>query len=248
MNAMVFAAGVGSRLRPLTDTLPKPLITVGGATMLDRTLLRLQDAGIERCAVNVHHLAPLIINHLESQWQGERMQVTVSDESDRLLDTGGGLAKAWPLIKGSGAVMVHNADILTDFPLHELIDAHRRTDADVTLLVSDRTTSRKLLFDSGGRMRGWTNVDTGEVRPAALRPLADLNAYGFCGIHILSDKAVDVLVDEYCRDGIEPFSITKFYIDFCNRLDIRCLVMQPGYQWFDIGKPATLAAARKAVE
>lgn len=247
VNAMVFAAGIGSRLRPLTDTCPKALIEVGGKKMLGRVLDNLAAAGIAEAVVNIHHHAGMVAEFIRSR-QAMPPAVTISDESDCLLDTGGGLVKAAPMLAGADATLVHNADIATDVDLAAMIGAHFASGADVTLLAVDRPTSRKLIFDRDGLMTGWLNTATGATRPprpeAGLRPGEE--ALGFCGIHLLSGRALEELVAYARRNSRERFSITDFYIDSCAALDIRRLTPAEAFEWHDIGRHATLEAARRA--
>ena len=146
MKAMIFAAGLGTRLAPLTDTCPKALIPVGDSPMLSRVIVRLRDAGVSEIIVNVHHHAGMIKDYLAAHDFG--LPVQVSDESDRLLDTGGGVLKAAPLLRGDGPVVLYNADIFSDFPLEEMMERHNSSGADITLLADSRDTSRYLLFST----------------------------------------------------------------------------------------------------
>lgn len=242
LKAMVFAAGIGSRLRPLTDRCPKALIDVGGQPMLGRVLAKLRDAGVRTAVVNIHHHAAMVADWLASH-DFSPMKVVVSDESDLLLDTGGGLLRALDLMGCDSDVVVHNADILTDFPLAEMIEAHRASGADATLLVDpERESSRRLLFDPATlRMRGWTNTATGAVRPAGL-DAADCSRMAFGGVHVLAPSMLRRL--KGYRQPTDVFSIMDFYIDSCAAADIRGHIPSAPYAWFDIGRPATLEAAR----
>lgn len=241
MKAMIFAAGLGTRLAPLTDTCPKALIEVGGVPMLRRAIERLRDAGVSEIVVNVHHHAGMIKNYLAQNDFGVR--VSVSDESDRLLDTGGGVVKAAPMLAGEESVILYNADIFTDFPIDEMVGTHRASGADVTLLVDDRKTSRYLLFDSDGRMAGWCNVTTGEERtPYDPSVLASCRQLAFGGIHVINPSVLDCLAD-YQPTG--KFSITPFYIDRCAAIDIRAYTPSAPYRWVDIGRPESLERARR---
>lgn len=243
MKAMIFAAGLGTRLAPLTDTCPKALIPVGDRPMLQRVIERLRDAGVSEIVVNVHHHAGMIKDYLATHDFG--LPVQVSDESDKLLDTGGGVVKAAGLLRGDGPVMLYNADIYSDFPIGEMIECHRASGADVTLLADWRDTSRYLLFDGRGRMTGWRNVSTGETRsPFDADILADSRPLAFGGVHIINPCVLDRLT-EYCPEG--KFSITPFYIDTCAALDIRVYTPSCPYNWIDIGRPATLARVRELV-
>ena len=188
MKALIFAAGVGSRLKPFTDCHPKALATVGGVTMLERTIVRMRESGVDKFASQITEFLDKNNNF--------GLDIAISDESDRLLDTGGGLLRAKTLLcaEENEPVILHNADILTDAPLDEMLDAHRRNDADVTLLVSGRQSSRLLYFDSDSRLAGWTNINTGEVKShgADLRQCS-LRAFG--GVHIVS-PAIFVLLGQ----------------------------------------------------
>ena len=191
MKAMIFAAGYGKRLAPLTDTTPKPLIDVGGRPMLAHVIEKIKAAGITTIVVNIHHLGSLIRTYLdENAYFG--LNILISDESEQLLDTGGGLVKAATMLDGDD-VLLYNADILSDFPLPEMITAHYSTSADVTLLMSNRQTSRYLLF-LNGKMCGWKNVATGEIRT----PYPDVVGcipLAFGGVHLLGPKAIGLLKD-----------------------------------------------------
>ncbi len=245
MNALVFAAGLGTRLRPWTLSRPKALVPVGGEPMLGRVLAKLAStAGIGRVAVNVHHFAPQVIDYLRSRDFG--LDIVVSDESELLLDTGGGMARALEVLgDGSGPLLVHNADILTDFDLGEMIAAHAASGADATLLVARRESSRQLLFDASGRMRGWENRSSGEVRPAGL-DAGGLDRKAFGGVHILGERACRALAARSRALGGAPFGVMPFYIDSCAELDIRGFEPAEAYRWFDIGTPEKLAAAEKS--
>ncbi|MCM1110458.1 MAG: nucleotidyltransferase family protein [Clostridium sp.] len=244
---MVFAAGVGSRLRPLTDTCPKALIEVGGEPVLGHVLRNLRDAGITEAVVNVHHHGQMIRDWLDSN-RFTGLKVTVSDETDRLLDTGGGLAAAAPLFRGEyGPILLHNADILTDVSLREMIRAHEtELCRDVTLLVDSRDSSRRLLFEIPNRMRGWKNMTTSEVRPPTLTDTSRLTPWAFGGVHIINRDVLDKIA--LWKPG-EAFSIMDFYIANCNSLIIGSyLQWWERYRWFDIGRPESLRAAREACE
>ena len=164
MRAMLFAAGLGTRLRPLTDHMPKALVPVSGRPLLDITIERLKMAGATDIVVNVHHFSSQIIDHLAQHDYGVRIRV--SDETAELLDTGGGLKKALPLFEGDAPVLLHNVDILSNAELRAFCRENAQND--VTLLVSPRQTQRYLLFDAAMRLVGWTNIATGEVKELTL--------------------------------------------------------------------------------
>ncbi len=238
MKAMVFAAGLGTRLRPLTAHCPKALVEVGGVPMLERVILRLKHAGFDRIVVNVHHFPDMIIDFLKSR-DNYGIEIEVSDERDGLLDTGGALVKARALLGDDEPVLVHNADILTDIDLGIMMKTHIEKKAAATLLVAHRTTSRYLLFDKAADLHGWMNVKSGETIPEGIEP----DKYGrlaFGGVHVISPQLLDRMV------GYRPkgaFPIMPFYLSVCHEEKINGYIPSDEYHWFDIGKPDTLAAA-----
>lgn len=246
MKAMIFAAGLGTRLAPLTDTCPKALIEVGGQTMLERVIKRLRDAGVEHMVVNVHHYADMIERYLAEN-DNFGVDIAVSSERGLLLDTGGGVVRAIPLLTAADPaepIMLYNADILSDFPIAEMLGQHEATGADATLLVSaTRKSTRGLLFTPEGRMAGWANLATGEVRaPGPFTTSCKCLAFG--GVHIISPHILSAMAGYGSAHG-EVFSITPFYTDLCDLLDIRAYIPSEPYRWIDIGRPATLAKARE---
>ena len=244
MKGMIFAAGLGTRLHPFTLTKPKALVEVGGVPMLGRVISKVEDSGVKELVVNVHHFSKQVIDYI-SRLPINGVKISISDESDLLLDTGGGLKRASGLLAGDEPVLVHNADILTDFSLPEMMAAHEKSGADVTLLVSSRKTSRHLLFNEDGRMVGWNNTLTGQYKPEYLKEDCErLVELAFGGVHILSPAALEMLCAYDA--GCDAFSIIPFYIDSCQKLDIRAYVPSRPYHWFDVGKPETLQAAREA--
>lgn len=239
MKALIFAAGLGTRLRPLTDKMPKALVEVGGIPMLERVIDKLIRFGITEMAVNVHHFPDQIIDYIASRHFPA--DIIISDERECLLDTGGGLLHAAKLLGADEPILIHNADILTNFDIAEMVEAHARTNADATLLVSLRETSRYLLFDEKNQMRGWTNVKIGEVLPPTLADAADLRRLAFGGVHIVSPS---LLADLAVWTTKPAFPIMPYYIDACQRLKIDGFTPSAPFAWHDIGKPQSLAAAQ----
>lgn len=232
---MIFAAGLGTRLRPLTDRLPKALVPVGGRPLLEILLERLHRDGFTDVVINTHHLA-----HLLEDWCRGREGIRLSPERGALLDTGGGLRHAAPLLRegGTARFLIHNVDILSNADLPAFWAAGEGADA--TLFVSPRPTRRQLLFDESLRLVGWTDTQTGEVRsphagldPRACRPLA------FAGIHQMRTALLDRMAP-----WPERFGIIDFYLSLCRELDIRAH-LQPGLRLLDVGKPEALAAAER---
>ena len=227
MKAMIFAAGLGTRLRPLTDHMPKALVPVAGKPMLERVILRLKEAGFNEIMVNIHHFGEQIINFLRAH-DNFGTEINISDER--------------PFLDGQEPFLVHNADILTDIDLAGLYRHHLESDAESTLLVSERKTTRYLLFDDDYHLHGWINKSTGEVKPAGFdyretkyRELA------FGGIHIISPSLFH-LMDDGQWNG--KFSIIPFYLSACTKVHIQGCPLQV-FRWFDIGKPETLAQAEE---
>ena len=236
---MIFAAGLGTRLKPFTDTMPKALVPVNGTPMLEHVINNLKRFGFNEIVVNVYHFGEKIIEFLEEK-NNFGIKIHISDERECLLDTGGGILKARKWLDGNDTILIHNADILTDLNLKDLYDTHISNRADATLLVASRNTTRYLLFDNEYNLNGWTNISTGEIKPQCLTNISKLSKLAFGGVHIISPTVFNEL-ESYSSEP--KFSITPFYIDSCNKLKI--MGYQPifKYRWFDIGKPETLALA-----
>ena len=242
MNALILAAGLGTRLGDLTSDRPKALVEVCGRTMLEHQLKHLSSAGFDRFVINIHHFAPKVKAFLEEH-NNFGLDIRLSDESDLLLDTGGGIRKAMRLFGGEQPVLVHNVDIFSSVDLKALYSGHIESGADSTLLVAQRSTSRYLYFDADGLLHGWSNEKTGQVRsPYPDFDKSQFTPCAFQGIHVLSQTLLPLL------DAIpEPrFSITDFYVDNAARLRLRSVLSDPG-NWVDAGKPETLERASQII-
>ncbi|MBI3565923.1 MAG: nucleotidyltransferase family protein [Elusimicrobia bacterium] len=236
MKALILAAGVGSRLRPLTDETPKALIPVGGVPMLERTLVRLRDAGASKFVVNAHHHAEKVAAFCADLSRRYAVPVAVSREDDLLLDTGGALKKAAALLRGRDPFFIHNADVLTDVDLAAMRAAHRESRALVTLSVRERDSGRSYLFDAKGRFVGHDDRAAGRTTWAQ-GPVAGAVRLPFDGIHVVSPE----LLDRLTESGV--FSITKAYLRLAAAgADIRAF-RADRWAWHDIGSPEKLAAA-----
>ncbi|MCM1520261.1 MAG: nucleotidyltransferase family protein [Lachnoclostridium sp.] len=233
MKAVIFAAGLGTRLRPLTDNTPKALVEVAGQPMLKRVIEKLKASGVDYFIINVHHFADKIKSYLEEN-SNFGVKIIVSDESDHLLETGGGLLKIRELLDTDNEpFIVHNSDILTDFDITEMLSRHHDRKNDVTLMVNDRNSSRKLLFDHDLRLRAWTNLITGEIRPQGV-DISAMSALSFGGVHIINPERFYPLLASYTSES--KFSITPFYVDRFNELKINAYIpVDANYGWFDIG-------------
>ena len=237
MQAMIFAAGLGTRLKPLTDSIPKALVRVGGEPLLKRVIFQLKDAGFTRIVVNVHHFSNQIIDYLRDN-DNFGMDIRISDESDKLLETGGGIKKAWPLFDQKEPVLIHNVDILSNVDLKKFYQMEAETPLAARLLVSVRKTKRYLLFDDTMRLVGWTNIETGEVKS----PYKDLDPkqykmYAFSGIHMVAPSLFPLMEEEP-----DKFPIMDFYLRHCDKVRIEGYVKND-LKLMDVGKQETLKEA-----
>lgn len=242
MNALILAAGLGTRLGELTSDRPKALVEVCGRTMLEHQLRHLSAAGFDRFVINIHHFSNKVRSFIEKN-NRFGLDIRLSDETDLLLDTGGGIRKAMRLFDNEEPVLVHNVDIFSHVDLKALYDVHVASGADATLLTAVRSTSRYLYFDSGDMLRGWSNEKTGAVRspyPDFDKSLCQPRA--FQGIHVLS-RTLLPLLDEVPGPR---FSITDFYVDNADRLKLRSVLSDPD-DWVDAGKPEALSRAARII-
>ena len=233
---MIFAAGLGTRLKPLTDTMPKALVRVGGQPLLWHVVMKLKSAGYERIVVNVHHFAQQIVDYLkDNDYFG--LDIRISDETTGLLETGGGIRKALHLFDPQSPILIHNVDILSNFNLTEGLTLHEAA-PDALLLVSRRQTKRYLLFDDEMILDGWTNIETGEVRSPykGLDP-ADCRQLAFSGIHVIWPRVFPLLLEMP-----ERFGIIDFYLKYCHQCAFLGLE-QKDLQLMDVGKLDTLDQA-----
>ncbi len=270
MKAMIFAAGLGTRLKPLTDTLPKALVPLAGKTLLQWQIERLKAAGITDIVVNVHHFPDMIIHYLREN-DNFGCRIAVSDERDMLLETGGGLRKAKSLLLGIGSresrnndepILVCNVDILSNIDIPTLLNAYNPDEMGV-VVVSPRDTQRYLLFDHDNRLRGWTNIATGEVRPASLvsslhilpptgeadlqaKPTyqlqrSDLSPLAFSGMQVLNPRIFDAMNKVVAEKG-DKFSLIDLYLSIAEKEILRAFIPE-NYRMMDVGKIAQLSEA-----
>ena len=226
---MIFAAGLGTRLKPLTDTMPKALVKVGGQPLLWHVIMKLRAAGYERLVVNVHHFSQQIIDYLQTN-HNFGLDIRISDETNGLLETGGGIKKALPLFDPESPILIHNVDILSNLDLTAL-----PTDTPL-LVVSQRQTKRYLQFDDSMRLIGWKNIETGEVKGREGRSLA------FSGIHVFHPSLAPLLADWPDR-----FPIMDFYLKSCASHVIKG-VEATNLRLMDVGKLDTLHDAEAFIE
>ena len=249
---MIFAAGLGTRLKPLTDTLPKALVPLAGKTLLQWQIEKLKAAGITDIVINIHHFPDMIINYLKDN-DNFGCNIQVSDERDALLETGGGLRKAEDKFRSLGVqefrssnegILICNVDILSNIDIPTLLQAYNPNEMGV-VVVSQRDTQRYLLFNDENRLCGWTNIATGEFRgpiaksqePIAHRQLA------FSGMQVLNPRIFE------CMDNIvklkgEKFSLIDLYLNICEQETLKAYIPND-YRMMDVGKISQLSEAEE---
>lgn len=246
MLAMIFAAGLGTRLKPFTDSQPKALFPLGGKTLLQWQIEMLRRAGIRDIVINVHHFAEQITRYLADN-QDFGCNILISDERDALLDTGGGLRKALHTYGAAEPMVACNVDILSNISLPTFLQ-HAERDALATLVVSERTTQRYLLFDGERRLKGWTNTATGELRPYPIAHADDYQRLAFSGMQVVSPRMLQYM-DEVANIKGDKFSLIDLYLHVCERHPeevIRAYV-PTDYRMMDMGKTAQLGEAETFV-
>lgn len=241
MRAMILAAGLGTRLRPLTNDRPKALVEVAGRTLLEITLRRLASLGVRDVIVNVHHFADMVVEYLQKN-DNLGMRVEVSRE-DVLLDTGGGLKKAaWFFLEKenqSEPFILHNVDVISTIDLARMVKAHLETRTLATLAVQERKTSRYLLFDDHNRLCGRR---TGDRAPELVREVSQPHAWAFSGIHVISTRMLQMITEE----GV--FSIINSYLRLAGEGESIVGFRADGYAWRDLGKQENVRAAEQDVQ
>ncbi|HXO39345.1 MAG TPA: nucleotidyltransferase family protein [Candidatus Acidoferrum sp.] len=244
MKAMVLAAGLGTRLRPLTNDRPKALVEVGGRSLLEITLTRLRDFGIQDVIVNVHHYAGMVIDHVKAA-RNLGMHIEFSTE-DILLDTGGGLKKAAWFLGGSSSAseeypfILHNVDVISNIDLRRMVELHKESKALATLAVQARTTSRYLLFDEQLQLCGRHLVK--EEKTEIVRPTQQMSELAFTGIHVISPRIFPLLTEE----GI--FSIVPAYLRLAAQGEKVQAFRADEYYWRDLGKPENIRQAEQDIK
>lgn len=240
MKAMIFAAGLGTRLKPLTDSVPKALIPVAGKPLLQHIIGKLIQSGFDEIIVNVHHFPDMIIQFLKDN-HNFGVRIEVSDERDLLLDTGGGIRKAAHFFDDGKPFLVHNVDILSNLNLNELYNHHIRHNALATLTVSRRDTFRYLLFDNNMQLKGWINEKTGDTKPKGFSYSGEYNKLAFSGIQILSPDIFEMMAGYEAK-----FPIMDFYLENACNQAISGFIPD-NYRMIDVGKLDVLDEAEKFV-
>lgn len=248
MKAMILAAGLGTRLKPWTLEHPKALVPVGGVPMLERVILSLKKQGFTEIIINIHHFGEQIIDFVNEKDFG--VKISISDERGKLLDTGGGILHAQQLLtKDNAPFLIHNVDILSNADLHSLMNEHLKSNAEATLLVSNRSSSRKLIFDNNLYLKGWHNLNTDELKPQGLEMSENDVELAFSGIHIMSTQCFELMTTAGFKDS---FPIMDFYLSQANKTGISQTnktgikgICCNGLNLIDIGKPDTLTQANR---
>ncbi len=236
MKAMILAAGLGTRLRPLTNDRPKALVEVAGHTLLEITIARLKQFGVREIIINTHHFAGMMVDYLKSK-NNFGIRVEISQE-DILLDTGGGLKKAaWFFLEDSSAApfILHNVDVISTIDLSQMLEFHHQHHALATLAVQERETSRYLLFDKQMQLCGRRIVK--EQKTEITKPAQELKELAFTGIHVISPRLLEMISE----DGI--FSIVEPYLRLAGQGEKIRGYRTEGAYWRDLGKPENITAA-----
>jgi NDP-sugar pyrophosphorylase family protein len=236
MKAMIFAAGLGTRFKPWTDKHPKALAMVNGRSLLQRNIEYLQQYGITDVVLNVHHFADQVMAAIKSN-NGWGSNIVISDETNEVLETGGGLLKARPLLEGSEPFITLNVDILTDLDIHKLLEFHRQHKPLISFAVTNRETSRYFLFDEHDRLCGWRNTRTGEERISINKPNLVQKAYSCV---VVFEPRVFPLIKQTGK-----FSLVETYLDLASGNHILGYD-HSGDKLVDVGKPESLLVAERS--
>lgn len=239
MKAMIFAAGLGTRLLDETSDKPKALVEVGGKTLLQHTIEKLRNEGITEIVVNIHHFPEKIKTFLKDNDFGVR--IYISDESEKLLDTGGGLKKAAAFLTGNEPILIHNVDIVSNLSLKKPAEFHEKSGALATLAVRKRQTQRCLKFDADNRLVGWINKNNGETKISVRENFETAAEMAFSGIHIVQPEILKLMPKE------DKFSIIDLYIELAKTHVIKGY-LDNSEIWMDLGKPEELAKARQTLK
>lgn len=235
---MIFAAGLGTRLKPLTDNMPKALVPIEGKPLLQYTIERLSAAGFNEIIINIHHFGQQIIDFVEAN-NSFGIRIEFSDEREQLLDTGGGIKKASWFFDDKRPFMVHNVDILSNIDLKEVMLHHQNSNVAATLVCSERETNRYLLFNEQNHLRGWINKKTGEMKsPVAGFQPANYTELAFSGIQVLHPsifREMDSFPDR--------FSIIDFYLSLSVTYKISAYNFRTG-MILDVGRPESIEYAK----
>jgi NDP-sugar pyrophosphorylase family protein len=235
MKAIIFAAGLGTRLKPLTDNCPKALVELNGQPLIWHSINFLKESGIDQVIVNVHHFADLIIDYLKHEDFG--ITIHISDEREELLDTGGGMLKARKFLDCIESFIACNVDIISSIDLKKAIEYHNLNNPLATLIVRKRETSRYFMFDENMSLSGWKNIETGEEK-ISNEAFPHSQTWAFSGIQIISPAIFDLITER------GKFSITPLYLRLAEQYKI---IGYPDHSdfWLDLGKPGQITIAEE---
>lgn len=236
MKAMILAAGLGTRLRPLTESIPKALVPIHGKPILEIIIRQLVKYGFTDVIINVHHHYNQVIEFLHAQ-NNFGINIQISDERNQILDTGGGIKKASWFLKGKEPFLVHNVDVVSNIDLNSMYDFHVQNNPLATLAVKEKGSARSLLFDASYRLCGWENTDTGKSRIIHPVPEEEMVHIGFCGVHV-----IDPIIFDHMNDS-EIFSIITTYMKMADRYPIYGYSVEENL-WMDIGSFEKLELAQ----
>jgi len=235
LKAFILAAGLGTRLKHLTENKPKAMVSLNNKPLLEHTILNLKSQGINEFVINVHHFASQIIDFLKEK-NNFNCNIQISDERNELLDTGGAILFAKNLLEDSENILIHNVDILSDINLKKLILFHIKQNPLVSLAVHKNNSSRKLLFDDKMQLCSWKNTLTGEEKIARKNNIENLTEFAFTGIHIINKDIFKFITEK------GKFSVIDLYLRLAENKNIIAFETKYSY-WFDLGKPETLSKA-----
>lgn len=237
MEAMIFAAGLGTRLKPLTNNTPKAMVKVNGLPLIGHAILNLKQQGVNQVTINVHHFAKQITDYIKAE-NNFNIQINISDETDQLLDTGGGLKKAQHFFSGRQPIIVCNVDIITNLNISKMLEVHNSSKAIATLAIRNRSTSRYFLFNRNRNLVGWKNMKTGEVKMS--RNAAEPQPIAFSGFQIIAPELLNHI------HQVGKFSIVKTYLEVAKSRKIKGYLHDTDY-WIDVGKHDTLKQANHLI-
>jgi NDP-sugar pyrophosphorylase family protein len=235
VKALIFAAGMGTRLKEFTNDRPKALVELAGKTLLQHAIEKLIGFGVNDITINVHHFADQVISFIDNH-RFANAEIHISDERDQLLDTGGGLKKAAQFLDGNEPILIHNVDVVSNLDLRALESFHLKSKSLGTLVVRQRKTSRYLMFDKNHQLAGWKNIVTGESIVSRENTFAEATPYAFSGIHIIQPELIKLISEE------GKFSIIDLYLRLAKTEKITGYIDHSSI-WMDLGKPEQLQKA-----
>ncbi|MDB4583588.1 nucleotidyltransferase family protein [Draconibacterium sp.] len=236
MKAMIFAAGLGTRLLEETSDKPKALVKIGGKTLLELAIEKLKNEGISEIVVNVHHFSELVVQYLAENDFG--IPIHISDETGKLLDTGGGLKKARVFFNDDSPIVIYNVDIISSLNIQMVLKDHLKSNAIATVVVRNRKTQRYLKFNNEKRLVGWINKKTGKSKISISEHFEESTEMAFSGIHIIQPELFNLMPSE------NKFSIINLYLEIAKNHLIKGYFDESD-QWIDVGKPVQLEEARR---